>query len=92
MPRHDVAIVASPVGLTQRRYAVNLLDMRDRSGFRNEAVVTLHKLLNLGVRSHFMSSTIVPDCMKGQDGFVVTHVAGEGSARYSAGLHIPSAE
>jgi hypothetical protein len=66
--------------------------MRDPSRFWNEAVVTLHELLNLGVRGHFMSSTIVPSCMKSHDGFVVTHVAGEGSARYSAGLHIPSAE
>ena len=47
--RLDVAIVAGPVGLTQRRYVVNLLDMRDPSRFWNEAVVTLHELLNLGV-------------------------------------------
>jgi hypothetical protein len=90
--RLDVAIVASPVGLTQRRYAVNLLDVRDPSRFRNEAVVTLHELLNLGVRGHFMSSTIVPSCMKGQDGFVATHASDESSARYSAELRIPSAE
>jgi len=90
--RLDVTIVAGSIGLTQRRYAVNLLDMRDPTCFRNEAVVTLHELLNLGVRGHLMSSTIVSSCMKGQDGFVVTHVAGEGSARYSAGLHIPSAD
>jgi hypothetical protein len=31
--RLDVTIVAGPVGLAQRRYAVNLLDMRDPSRF-----------------------------------------------------------
>jgi hypothetical protein len=66
--------------------------MRDPSRFWNEAVVTLHELLNLGVRGDFMSSTIVPSCMKGQDGFVVTHASDESSARYSAELRIPSAE
>src|SRR2546425_684466 len=50
---------------TQRRYAVNLLDMSDPPRFRDEAVVMLHELLNLGVRGHFMPSTIVPSCLRG---------------------------
>ena len=37
--RLDVAIVAGSIGLTQRRYAVNLFDMSDPPRFRDEAVV-----------------------------------------------------
>jgi hypothetical protein len=58
--RLDVAIVTGAGRLTQRRYAVNLFDMRDPSRFRDEAVVMLHELLNLDVRGHFISSRIVP--------------------------------
>ena len=42
--RLDVTTAAGPVRFTQRRYAVNLLDMRDPSRLRDEAVVTLHEL------------------------------------------------
>jgi hypothetical protein len=66
--------------------------MRDPTRFRDEAMVTLHEFPNLGVGGHLMHSTIGPSCMKGQDGFVVTHASDESSARYSAGLRIPSAE
>jgi hypothetical protein len=58
--RLDVTIVTGAVRLTQRRYAVNLFDMSDPSPSRDEAVVTLHELLNLRVRGHFISSKIVP--------------------------------
>jgi hypothetical protein len=58
--RLDVTIATGPVRPTQRRYLVNLLDMSDPSRFRDEAVVMLHELLNLGVRGHFISSASVP--------------------------------
>jgi hypothetical protein len=61
----DVTIPTGSVRATQRRYAVNLLDMSDPPRFRDEAVVMLHELLNLGVRGHFMPSTIVPSCVMG---------------------------
>src|SRR5881296_680280 len=54
--RLDVTIPTGPVRPTQRRYAVNLLDMSDPPCFRDEAVVALHELLNLGVRGHCMLS------------------------------------
>src|SRR5213596_785035 len=50
--RIDVTIPTGPVRPTQRRYAVNLLDMSDPPRFRDEAVVALHELMNLGVRGH----------------------------------------
>ena len=53
--RLDVTIATRPVRPTQRRYAVDLLDMNDPPRLRDEAVVTLHELLNLGVRGHFLS-------------------------------------
>jgi hypothetical protein len=56
----DVAIATGAVRLTQRRYAVSLFDMSDPSRFRDEAMVTLHELLNLGVRGYRISSPIVP--------------------------------
>ena len=46
----NVTIVTGAVRLTQRRGAVSLLDVRDPSRFRGEAMVTLHELLNLGTR------------------------------------------
>src|SRR5207245_10903794 len=58
--RLDVTIPTGAVRLTQRRYAVNLLDMGDPPRFRDEAMMTLHELLNLVVRGHFLPSTIVP--------------------------------
>jgi hypothetical protein len=58
--RLDVAIATGPVRPTQRRDAVNFLDMSDPSRFGDKAVVTLHELLNLGVCGHFISSTNVP--------------------------------
>jgi hypothetical protein len=61
----DVTLPTGPVRATQRRYAVNLLDVSDPPRFRDEAVVTLHELLNLGVRGHFMPSTTVPAWMRG---------------------------
>jgi hypothetical protein len=54
----DVTIPTGPVHPTERRYAVNLLDMSDPSHLRDEAVVTLYELLNLGVRGHFTPSTM----------------------------------
>ena len=73
--------------------ALNVLDYAGASLGNHEFNYGLDFLrLALASVANFMSSTIVPSCMKSQDGFVVTHVAGEGSARYSAGLHIPSAE
>src|SRR5439155_23619860 len=63
--RLDVTITTGPVRPTQRRYAMNLLDMSDPPRFRDEAVVMLHELLNLGVRGHFLSSTMVPSWMRG---------------------------
>jgi hypothetical protein len=56
--RLDVTIPTGPVRPPQRRYAVNLLDMKDPPRFGDEAVVTLHELLNLRVRRHFLPSTI----------------------------------
>src|SRR5437660_11047154 len=61
----DVTIPTGSVRPTQRRYAVDLLDMSDPPRFRDEAVVTLHELLNLGVRGHFMPSRSVPSCTRG---------------------------
>jgi len=49
-----VTIPTGPVRPTQRRHAVNLLDMSDRPHFWDEAVVMLHELLNLGVGGDFM--------------------------------------
>src|SRR2546422_699524 len=63
--RLDVTITTGPVRPTQRWYAMNLLDMSDPPRFRDEAVVMLHELLNLGVRGHFLSSTMVPYWMRG---------------------------
>jgi len=62
--RLDVTTATGPVRPTQRRYTVNLFDMSDPSRFRDEAVVTLHEFPNLGVRGHFISSTIVPYGMR----------------------------
>jgi len=62
--RLDVTFTMRPVRPPQRRYAVSFLDMRDPSRFRDEAVVALHELLNLGVRGHFLPSTIVPSCVR----------------------------
>jgi hypothetical protein len=56
----DVTISTGPVRPPQRRYAMKLLNMEDPPRLRDEAVVTLHELLNLGVRRHFLPSTIVP--------------------------------
>src|SRR5207244_11853342 len=61
----DVTIPTGSVRPTQRRYAVNLLDMSDPPRFRDEAVVMLPELLSLGVRGHCMPSTIVPSCLRG---------------------------
>jgi len=58
--RLDVTITTGPVRPTQRRYAVNLLDMSDPPSFRDEAVVMLHELLDLVVRGHLVSSAIAP--------------------------------
>src|SRR5256712_11769971 len=75
--RLDVTITTGPVRPTQRRYAMNLLDMSDPPRFRDEAMVTLHELLNLGVRGHFMPSTIVPSrMMRTYDAGVTDFVAG----------------
>lgn len=52
--RFDVTIQTRPSCFTQRRYTVNLLDMGDPTRLRDEAVVTLHELLDLGVRGHFV--------------------------------------
>jgi hypothetical protein len=61
--RLDVTTATGPVCPTQRRYAMNFLDMSDPPRFRDEAVVTLHEFPNLGVRGHFMPFLIVrPRC------------------------------
>src|SRR6266849_3256653 len=70
--RLNVTIATGALRPTHGRYAVNLLDMSDPPRCRDEAVVMLHKLLNLGVRGHFMPSTIVPSCMRGTYGAGVT--------------------
>jgi hypothetical protein len=51
--RLDVTIPTGPVRRTQGRDAVNLLDMSDPPRFRDEAVMLLHELLDLGVRGRF---------------------------------------
>ena len=53
--RLDVTIATGAARSPQRRYTVNLLDMSDPSHFRDEAVATLHELLDLGVRGHFIA-------------------------------------
>src|SRR3989441_7599400 len=62
--RLDVTIATGALRPTHGGYAVNLLDVSDPSRFRDEAVVTLHELLNLGGGGHVMSSTIVPSCTR----------------------------
>jgi len=54
--RLDIAATTGPARPPQRRHAVNLLDMSDPPRFWDEAVVTLHELLNLDVRGHTMPS------------------------------------
>jgi hypothetical protein len=56
--RLDVTIPTGPVRPTKRRYTVNLLDVSDPPHFRDEAVLPLYELLNLGARGHFVSSTM----------------------------------
>src|SRR3989441_13276077 len=63
--RLDVTIATGALRPTHGRYAVDLFNVSDPPRFRDEAVVTLHELLNLGVRGHFMPSTIVPSCVMG---------------------------
>ena len=63
--RLEVTIATGASRPTHGRYAMNLLDVSDPSRFRDEAVVTLHELLNLGRRGYFVPSTIVPTCMRG---------------------------
>jgi len=48
----DAPTPAGPIRCTARRYAPKGLDMRDPSGFRDEAVVTLNKLLYLTIGGH----------------------------------------
>ena len=48
----DAPTPAGPVRCTARRYAAKGLDMRDPASFRDEAVVTLNKLLYLTVGGH----------------------------------------
>jgi hypothetical protein len=48
----DAPTQAGPVRCTARRYAAKGLDMRDPTGFRDETVVTLNKLLYLTVSGH----------------------------------------
>jgi len=48
----DAPPPAGPVRCTARRYAAKGLDMRDPTGFRDKAVVTLNKLLYLTVGGH----------------------------------------
>src|SRR5438094_2139686 len=62
--RLDVTIATGALRPTHGRYAVNLLDVSDPSRLRDETVVTLHELLNLGGGGHVMSSTIVPSCTR----------------------------
>src|SRR5438876_4064797 len=75
--RLDVTIATGALRSTHGRYAVNLLDMSDPSRFRDEAVVTLHELLNLGGRGHFMPSTIVPSFEGTYDAGVTGVVTGD---------------
>jgi len=63
--RLEITITPGAVRSTDRWHAVNLLDMSDPPSFRDEAVVTLHELLNLDVCGHFISSTIVSWYMRG---------------------------
>src|SRR2546425_10599854 len=81
--RLDVTITTGPVRPTQGRYAVNLLAMSDPPSFRDEAVVMLHELLNLGVRGHFRPSTIVPACMR------MSYVAGGTDLRAGGAWSMP---
>ena len=48
----DAPTPAGAVRCTARRYAAKGLDMRDPTGFRDKAVVTLNKLLYLTVGGH----------------------------------------
>jgi hypothetical protein len=61
--RLDVTITPGALRPTQRRYAVNFFDMDDPPRLRNEAVVTLHELLNFDVRGHFLPPPVVPSCV-----------------------------
>jgi hypothetical protein len=63
--RLEITITPGALRSTNRWHAVNLLDMSDPPSFRDEAVVTLHELLNLDVCGHFISSTIVSWYMRG---------------------------
>src|SRR2546422_5451070 len=53
--RLDVTIATGALRPTHGRYAVDLFHVSDPSRFRDEAVATLHELLNLGGRGHFRS-------------------------------------
>src|SRR2546428_14189340 len=63
--RLDVTIATGALRPTHGRYAVDLFHVSDPSRFLDEAVATLHELLNLGGRGHFAVSMIVPTCMRG---------------------------
>src|SRR5713226_5051890 len=61
----DAPTPPGPVRCTARRHAAEGLDMRDPTGFRDEAVVTLNKFLYLAVgghRSPSSSTTGYPSC------------------------------
>jgi len=64
--RLDVTTAAGPVRFTAHRYAV--FHMRDPSRLRDEAVVTLHELLNLGVRGHFSAKRQPGHSLRGPPG------------------------
>src|SRR5438094_10015608 len=61
----DITIPTGSVHPTQRRYAVNLLDMSDPPRVLDEAVVMLQELVNRGLRGGCTPCTIGSSCLSG---------------------------